>query len=308
MRRILRPGPADAGSRIDRYLAVSCEAEGLSRSYLQKLLKTGKVLADGSPVKASYRLSGAERAVELEVPDPKEPEIQARPMDLDILYEDADILIVNKPRGMVVHPAAGHSDDTLVNGLMEHCRGDLSGINGVLRPGIVHRIDRDTSGILVVCKNDRSHARVAEQLKAHTVSRVYRAVVCGVLKEEEGTVDAPIGRNPADRKKMAVRPDGGRRAVTHYRVLERFTGYTYVECRLETGRTHQIRVHMAYIRHPVLGDAVYGPARNPFRLEGQVLHAGTLGLVHPTTGEYMEFEAPLPDYFRQLLDRLRKMQ
>ncbi len=292
------------GLRIDRYL--SARYGEWSRSYLQKLLKSGLVTVNGDAVKASYKVSAGD-AVVCMVPEVRTLEIEAREMPLDILYEDEDILLVNKPKGMVVHPAAGHTDDTLVNGLMAHCRGQLSGINGVMRPGIVHRIDRDTTGILIVCKNDMAHASIAGQLKEHSITRRYQAVVCGVIQEEEGTVDAPIGRHPADRKKMAVDVKNGRRAVTHYRVLERFRGYTYIECRLETGRTHQIRVHMSSIHHPLLGDAVYGPAKCPFALEGQTLHAGVIGFCHPRTGEYMEFYAPLPEYFTQLLDKLRKM-
>ena len=227
-------------------------------------------------------------------------------MDLDILYEDEDILLVNKPKNMVVHPAAGHYTGTLVNGLMAHCRGNLSGINGVLRPGIVHRIDKDTTGVLIVCKNDRAHQSIADQLKVHSITSKYYAIVHGSLKEEEGTVDAPIGRHPTDRKKMAVNYKNGKPAVTHYRVLKRLRGYTLIECRLETGRTHQIRVHMASIGHPLLGDTVYGPAKCPVSgLEGQTLHAGVLGIVHPRTGEYMEFTAPMPEYFKELLEKLQ---
>lgn len=223
---------------------------------------------------------------------------------MDILYEDSDVIVVNKPKGMVVHPSAGHYSGTLVNGLMFHCRDSLSGINGVLRPGIVHRIDMDTTGALIVCKNDKAHEFIAAQLKEHSITRRYRAIVNGIIREDEGTVDAPIGRHPIERKKMAVNEKNGKTAVTHYRVLERFAGYTYIECRLETGRTHQIRVHMASIRHPLLGDAVYGPARCPFKLQGQVLHAMVIGFIHPTTGTYMEFTAPLPDYFEKLLEKL----
>ncbi len=288
--------------RIDRYLAET--DGGLSRAYFQKLLKAGEVLVDGKAVKAKHLVSPGER-IEFEVPEASEPVIGAREMDLDILYEDGDVLLVNKPKGMVVHPAAGHTDDTLVNGLMAHCRGQLSGINGVLRPGIVHRIDRDTTGILIVCKNDLAHRAIAAQLRDHTITRRYQAIVCGVLPEEEGTIDAPVGRHPADRKKMCVNRENGKEAVTHYRVLERFSDYTYIECRLETGRTHQIRVHMSSIRHPLLGDTVYGPAKCPFPLQGQTLHAGVLGFVHPRTGEYMEFHAPLPAYFAELLETLR---
>lgn len=305
MKQRLQVKPEESGLRIDRYLAETCGEH--SRSFLQKLLKAGEVFVCGSAVKASYRVSDGD-LVEFEIPEAEEPEIAAREMDLDIIYEDEDILLVNKPKGMVVHPAAGHTDDTLVNGLMAHCQGQLSGINGVQRPGIVHRIDRDTTGILIVCKNDLAHNSIAQQLKDHTITRRYQAVVCGVVKEDEGVVDAPIGRHPSDRKKMAVNVKNGRRAVTHYRVLKRFASYTYIECRLETGRTHQIRVHMSSIHHPVLGDPVYGPARCPFPLKGQTLHAGVLGFIHPRTGEYMEFTAPLPAYFADLLEKLEKMK
>ena len=243
--------------------------------------------------------------IELEVPEAVEPEIVPEEMDLDILYEDSDIILIKKPKGMVVHPAAGHYSGTLVNGLMAHCRADLSGINGVMRPGIVHRIDMDTTGVLIVCKNDMAHNSIAEQLKVHSITRKYYAVVHGVMKEDEGTVSGPIGRHPVDRKKMCINEKNGRDAVTHYRVLERFRQFTYVECRLETGRTHQIRAHMASIGHPLLGDAVYGPAKCPYKLTGQTLHAGVLGIVHPRTGEYMEFTAPLPEYFEELLRKLR---
>ena len=293
-----------SGVRIDRYLAQADQS--LSRSYLQKLLKNGEVLADGLPVKPNYKLA-AGVTIEFELPEAAEPEITAREMPLDIIYEHEDVLLVNKPKGMVVHPAAGHTDDTLVNGLMAHCAGQLSGINGVMRPGIVHRIDRDTTGLLIVCKNDLAHNSIAGQLKEHTITRRYQTIVCGVMRDDEGLIDAPIGRHPTERKKMAVNVKNGRRAVTHYRVLERFRDYTYLECRLETGRTHQIRVHMSSIHHPVLGDSVYGPAKCPFSLEGQTLHAGVLGFIHPRTGEYMEFQAPLPDYFVNLLEKLRKM-
>ena len=228
-------------------------------------------------------------------------------MPLDILYEDEDVILINKPKGMVVHPAAGHYEGTLVNGLMHHCREQLSGINGVMRPGIVHRIDMDTTGVLIVCKNDLAHNSIAEQLKVHSITRKYYAVVFGSLKDDEGTIRAPIGRHPNDRKKMSINSKNGKDAVTHYKVLERFHGYTLVECRLETGRTHQIRVHMASIGHPLLGDQVYGPAKQPFRLQGQTLHAGVLGFLHPRTGEYMEFSAPLPKYFEELLEKLRRL-
>ncbi|MFR2773006.1 MAG: RluA family pseudouridine synthase [Clostridium sp.] len=292
------------GERIDKYLSEACC--GLTRSYLQKLLKSQLVEVDGKAVKNSYRVSAGE-TVELEVPEAVEPEIEAEPIPLDILYEDKDIILINKPKGMVVHPAAGHYSQTLVNGLMYHCRGELSGINGVMRPGIVHRIDMDTTGVLVVCKNDFAHNSIAEQLKVHSITRKYYAIVHGVIGEDEGTVDAPIGRHPVDRKKMSINYKNGKHAVTHYRVLERFKQFTYVECQLETGRTHQIRVHMASLNHPLLGDSVYGPSKCPFKLQGQTLHAGVLGIIHPRTGEYMEFSAPLPEYFENLLEKLRKI-
>ncbi|UEB77379.1 RluA family pseudouridine synthase [Clostridium sp. M62/1] len=297
--------PAEAqGVRIDKFLSEACD--GLSRSYLQKLLKSELVEVDKRTVKNSYKLSAGEK-IEFEVPEAAEPEIKAEDIPLDIIYEDSDIILVNKPKGMVVHPAAGHYSQTLVNGLMYHCRDGLSGINGVLRPGIVHRIDMDTTGVLIVCKNDFAHNAIAEQLKVHSITRKYFAIVHGVIQEDEGTVDAPIGRHPVDRKKMSINRKNGKEAVTHYRVLERFRQFTYVECQLETGRTHQIRVHMASIGHPLLGDSVYGPSKIPFKLQGQTLHAGVLGIVHPRTGNYMEFSAPLPEYFSELLDKLRKI-
>lgn len=295
----------EGGVRIDRYLSE--QMENLSRSYLQKILKDGGVLVNGKPVKSNYKVA-AKDEICLEIPDAVEPEIEAEEMDLDILYEDADIILVNKPKGMVVHPAAGHYTGTLVNGLMYHCKEDLSGINGVLRPGIVHRIDMDTTGVLIVCKNDKAHNSIAEQLKVHSITRTYYAIVHGVLKEDEGTILAPIGRHPIDRKKMSINEKNGKDAVTHYHVLERFRHYTYISCNLETGRTHQIRVHMASLGHPLVGDYVYGPAKCPFSgLQGQTLHAGVLGIQHPTTNEYMEFRAPLPEYFVELLDKLRKI-
>lgn len=291
--------------RIDKYLSL--QFEDLSRSYLQKILKDGGVFVNGKPVKSNYKVAGGDR-ISLEVPEAVEPEILAEEMELNILYEDRDIILINKPKGMVVHPAAGHFSGTLVNGLMAHCRGDLSGINGVMRPGIVHRIDMDTTGVLIVCKNDKAHNAIAEQLKVHSITRKYYAIVHGVLKEDSGTVNAPIGRHPTDRKKMCINEKNGKPAVTHYRVLERFSRYTYVECQLETGRTHQIRVHMASIGHPLLGDQVYGPAKPGFGgLQGQTLHAGVLGIIHPSTSQYMEFSAPLPAYFQDLLEKLRRM-
>ncbi len=290
------------GDRIDRFLAEKCE--DLSRSFLQKLLKSGQVFVNGKTVKASYRVMEGDEAV-FEVPDAIEPEILPENIPLDILYEDQDVIVVNKPKGMVVHPAAGHYTGTLVNALMYHCREDLSGINGVLRPGIVHRIDMDTTGAIIACKNDLAHSSIAAQLKEHSITRRYEAIVHGVLKEDEGTINAPIGRSPKDRKKMAVHVPGGKPAVTHYRVLDHYQNFTHIECRLETGRTHQIRVHMASLGHPLLGDQVYGPSKCPYKLQGQTLHAGVLGFLHPRTGAYMEFTAPLPDYFRHLLDILK---
>lgn len=287
--------------RIDRYLSE--QSDDLSRSYLQKLVKDGAVCVDGKAVKSNYKVAAGEM-VTLDVPEAVEPEIVPEKMDLDILYEDSDIILINKPKGMVVHPAAGHYTGTLVNGLIYHCREDLSGINGVMRPGIVHRIDMDTTGVLIACKNDMAHNSIAGQLKEHSITRKYFAVVHGVLKAEEGTVNAPIGRHPVDRKKMSINEKNGREAITHYRVLERFRQFTYVECQLETGRTHQIRVHMASIGHPLLGDTVYGPAKSPYKLQGQTLHAGVLGIIHPRSGEYMEFSAPLPRYFEELLIKL----
>jgi 23S rRNA pseudouridine1911/1915/1917 synthase len=292
----------EAGIRIDRYLSDQCSQ--VSRSYLQKLLKEEAVLVNQKPVKSNYKVGSLDK-IQLFIPEAVELEIEAEDMPLDIIYEDRDIILINKPKGMVVHPAAGHYNGTLVNGLMAHCKEDLSGINGVMRPGIVHRIDMDTTGALIVCKNDVAHNSIAEQLKEHSITRKYFAVVHGVLKQDEGTVSAPIGRHPVDRKKMSINEKNGREAVTHYRVLERYRQFTYVECQLETGRTHQIRVHLASIGHPLLGDSVYGPAKSPYRLNGQTLHAGILGIIHPRTGEYMEFTAPLPDYFEDLLRKLR---
>ena len=293
------------GERIDKFL--SCRLEEVSRSYIQKLIKEGHVSLNGKPVKANYKL-GAGDEISVEIPEAKEPDILPEDIPLDILYEDQDILVVNKPKGMVVHPAAGHYSGTLVNALMYHCKDSLSGINGVMRPGIVHRIDMDTTGSLLVCKNDEAHRILAEQLKEHTIRREYHAIVYGNIKEDTGTVDAPIGRHPTDRKKMSINHKNGKQAVTHYEVLERFGNFTYIRCRLETGRTHQIRVHMASLHHPLLGDEVYGPSsRPPFPgLKGQVLHAKILGIYHPATGEYMEFDAPLPQYFVDLLQKLRR--
>lgn len=287
--------------RIDKCLSLLMDT--LSRSYIQKLIKEDNVLVNNKVVKANYRVK-ADDEVSFYLPKSIEPEILPQDIPLDVLYEDEDVIIINKPKGMVVHPAAGHYKDTLVNGLLYHCKDSLSGINGVMRPGIVHRIDMNTTGSLIVCKNDLSHNHIAAQLKEHSVTRKYHAIVYGVLKDDFGTIDKPIGRSDADRKKMAVNAKNGRNAVTHYKVLQRFDKYTYIECQLETGRTHQIRVHMASIGHPLLGDDVYSTRSCPFKLEGQTLHAKTIGFIHPKTMEYLEIEAPLPNYFVHLLDIL----
>jgi 23S rRNA pseudouridine1911/1915/1917 synthase len=314
--------------RIDAFLAS--ELPDYSRSYIQKLIKSGSCLLNGSQVKAGYRLRDGDEIV-LTVPESREPEILPEDIPLDILYEDDDILVVNKPQGMVVHPAAGHFEHTLVNALLYHCKGHLSGINGVMRPGIVHRIDKDTSGVLVVCKSDRAHKALSAQFAVHSITRRYRAIcqgnftslpdekiyargLCHVVCESvpEGReaekcfrIEGAIGRSPKDRKKMAVVPEeNGKRAVTHVSVLQTLNGYSYIECELETGRTHQIRVHLSTIGHPILGDPLYGPSQSPVKgLEGQTLHAMVLGFIHPVSGEYVEFQAPLPDYFSDLLKR-----
>lgn len=288
--------------RIDRFLA---QLQSLSRSYIQKMMKEEAVKVNGVPVKGSYRIK-TDDLVEFMLPEAVEPDIAPEDIPLDILYEDRDMIVVNKPKGMVVHPAAGHYSGTLVNALLYHCGAELSGINGVLRPGIVHRIDRDTTGSVIACKNDAAHGSIAAQLKEHSVNRKYHAICHGVLKADEGTIDRPVGRHPIDRKKMAVNEKNGKQAVTHYRVLKRFKEYTYVECALETGRTHQIRVHMASIGHPLLGDDVYSSRKCPFHLQGQTLHAKILGFRHPASGEYIETDAPLPEYFRHLLEILQE--
>lgn len=289
--------------RIDKYLTEHLKEQ--SRSYIQKLIKDGSVLVNNKIVKANYKVQTADQLT-IEIPELTEPDIIAENIPLDILYEDADVLVINKPKGMVVHPSAGHYTQTVVNAVMFHCKDNLSGINGVLRPGIVHRIDMDTTGAIVICKNDIAHQHLAEQLKIHSITRKYRAIVHGNIKEDCGTIEGDIGRHPIDRKKMAINPKNGKPAITHYKVLERFGKYTYIECQLETGRTHQIRVHMSSKGHPLLGDQMYGPAKCPFSLQGQCLHAMVLGFEHPTKGEYVEFEAPLPEYFMQLLQNLRK--
>ncbi len=284
--------------RIDK--CISTLIDSLSRAFIQKMIKEGNVKVNGKAVKGSYRVKTDDEVFFL-LPEAKEPDIEPENIPLDIIYEDQDVIVVNKPKGMVVHPAAGHYSGTLVNALLYHCGSELSGINGVMRPGIVHRIDMDTTGSVIACKNDKAHNCIAKQLKEHTVNRRYHAICYGVLKEDEGVIDKPIGRHPTDRKKMAVNEKNGKRAVTHYRVLKRFQGYTYIECVLETGRTHQIRVHMASIGHPLLGDAVYSDRKCPFKLTGQTLHAKILGFVHPSTGQYVETDAPLPEYFTHLL-------
>lgn len=290
----------NAGERIDK--ALSTIQSEWSRSQIANWISEGIVKVNGEEVKAKYKVKEGD-TIEIDVPEPEELEIVPEDLNLEIVYEDEDVLVVNKPKGMVVHPAPGHTAGTLVNGLMYHCK-DLSGINGVLRPGIVHRIDKDTSGLLMVAKNDNAHHSLVEQLVNKTVTRKYTALVHGHIAHDKGTIDAPIGRDPKDRQKQAV-VDNGKHAVTHFNVLERFGNYTLVECRLETGRTHQIRVHMNYIGYPLVGDPKYGPKKT-IDFGGQVLHAGVLGFVHPTTGEYLEFEAPLPDDFVSLLEQLRK--
>ena len=291
---------SDENIRIDKYLAVSLPDK--SRSYYQKAIDGGFVLVNSKQVKSKYQTKlGDEIVVSIE--PVKEIDIVPEDIPIEILYEDDDVIVVNKPKGMVVHPAPGHYTGTLVNGLMYHCKDSLSGINGEIRPGIVHRIDMNTTGSLLVCKNDKAHNDIAAQIKVHSVNRIYKGIVVGNFKEMEGTVDAPIGRNPKDRKKMAVVPDG-REAITHFAVLEQYKGYAYVQFKLETGRTHQIRVHMAHIGHPLLGDDVYGkPVKN---LQGQTLHAQTIGFIQPSTKEYVEVNAPLPAYFEEQLEKLRK--
>ena len=291
------------GERLDAFLA---RCAGLTRSAAQKLIEQGQVTLNGRPGKKNDRLNPGDR-VTFTVPEAKPVDIPARDIPLDIVYEDEDVLVINKPKGLVVHPAAGHQEDTLVNGLL-YAKGDsLSGINGELRPGIVHRIDKDTSGLLAVAKNDLAHTVLASQLKDHTMARTYDAIVCGSFREDAGTVDAPIGRHPTDRKKMCVTQRGSKPAVTHWEVVERFRGYTHIRCHLETGRTHQIRVHMAYIGHPLLGDTVYGHKKSELGQDSQCLHASSLCFRHPRDGRPVMVFAPLPDYFQQVLEKLRKL-
>lgn len=291
---------ADAGRRLDAWLAALPEI-GLTRSAVQQLAERGQITRNGKAAKKNEKIQAGD-TVSVSIPEPEPLDVQPQNIPLEIVYEDAALLVVNKPKGMVVHPAPGHPDGTLVNALLYHCAGQLSGINGVIRPGIVHRIDRDTSGLLIVAKTDRAHLSLAEQIAVHSFSREYEAVVCGRLKEPEGTVHAPIGRDPRDRQKMCVIAANSKDAVTHYRVLAQFERHAHIRCRLETGRTHQIRVHMKYIGHPVYGDAVYGKAEKG--IEGQCLHAKTIGFVHPVTGEYLAFDSPLPDYFTAVLRRV----
>ena len=292
------------GERLDAFLARS--ADNLSRSAAQKLIEDGFVTVDGGKAKKNDKLKlGA--AVKYSIPEAKPVDITPTEMDLEIVYEDEDVLVINKPKGLVVHPAPGHSDDTLVNGLLYAMGDDLSGINGELRPGIVHRIDKDTSGLLAVAKNDLAHTMLASQLKDHSMHRVYEAIVCGSFREDSGTVDAPIGRHPSDRKKMCVTQRNSREAVTHWEVVARYRGYTHIRCRLETGRTHQIRVHMAHIGHPILGDTVYGHKSKELGQDSQCLHAGTLCFAHPRDGRPVMVFAPLPEYFQKVLEKLQKM-
>ncbi len=300
-----RIGEEEAGERIDAYLAS--RLDGKSRSYIQKLITGGTVMRNGRICKPSVRLT-EDDVVEITLPDPVPLEAQPEEMPLSIVYEDDDLLVVDKPKGLSVHPGAGHPDHTLVNGLLYHCAGRLSGINGVERPGIVHRIDKDTSGLLVVCKNDAAHRSIAAQLAAHTIHRRYFGITCGVPSPDRGTVESMIGRDPNMRLRMAADVAGGKRAVTHYETDEILPGHALCRFRLETGRTHQIRVHMAKLHHPLLGDTLYGAPKEPFHTEGQTLHAGELGFVHPTTGEYLEFTAPLPEYFTRILKILRNLR
>ena len=295
--------PADAGQRLDRWLAGQAGAP--SRSALQGLMEAGFVRRNGAPANKKDKLAAGD-CITLTLPDPQPIEAQPQNIPLDIVYEDDHLLVVNKPKGMVVHPAPGNPDGTLVNALLYHCRGQLSGVGGAIRPGIVHRIDKDTSGLLVVAKDDATHQGLSEQMAVHSIHRVYHAVVYGNLKEDAGTIEAPIGRDPRDRKRMAVTDRNSKRACTHWQVLERFGRFTYIACRLETGRTHQIRVHMAYIGHPLAGDAVYGPRSVIRELQGQCLHAKELGFLHPITGQALYFDSPLPAYFTNYLGRLRK--
>lgn len=296
---------SDADRRLDVWLTSKLTGD-FSRSFIAKLIEDGNCTVGGRTVKTGYKLKQGDN-IEVNIPEPKVLDVKPEQIPLDIIYEDNDIIVINKRRGMVVHPAAGNYSGTLVNALLTHCEGSLSDINGVIRPGIVHRIDKDTSGVLVIAKNNAAHSFLSEKLKDHDIQRVYVAIVEGVIREDSGKIDAPIGRHPVDRKKMAVNVKNGRRAVTHFKVLERFSEVTLIECRLETGRTHQIRVHMSYIGHPLVGDTVYGRAKQKYDIEGQALHARLLGFVHPTTKEYVEFQAEPPKEFNDLLEKLREI-
>ncbi len=292
----------DASVRIDKY--ISEHIEDLSRSYIQNIIQKGLVKVNDKKVKSNYKVNLSD-VINIEIPEPEKLKVEAENIPIDIVYEDEDLLLVNKPQGMVVHPAPGNYTGTLVNALMYHCGDNLSAINGVIRPGIVHRIDKDTSGLLIVAKNNNAHVKLAEQIKAHTVTRKYITLVYSNIKEEKGTIDLPIGRHPVDRKKMTVTSKNSRNAITHFKVLERLNDYTYIQCKLETGRTHQIRVHMNHIGHPIVADPVYGRKKDKYKLNGQVLHAKLLGFIHPRTGEYMEFEVEPPEYFMKVLNTLR---
>lgn len=295
---------SQVGERIDKVITSYCGE--YSRSFIQKLVKDGKVMVNDKIIKSNYRVEEQDK-ISFIIPEPVELDILPEKIELDILYEDNDIIVINKGKGMVVHPAVGHYSGTIVNGLLYHCKNQLSGINGVMRPGIVHRIDKNTTGVIVACKNDKAHHFIAEQLKVHSITRKYRAIVWNTLNVSSGIIDAPIGRHPTDRKKMAINERNGKHAITHYHLLDNMAGkFAYIECQLETGRTHQIRVHLASIHHPLLGDDVYGSGKSTYKLEGQTLHAMVLGFIHPTTKKYIEFEAPLPSYFREILDRLQK--
>jgi len=299
----LTANPEEKGRRLDQFLAETLEE--LTRSAAQRLAEDGQVLLNGKPLKKNYKMGGSE-TIEVRLPDPEPIDAIPQNIPLDIAYEDDDLLVINKPKGMVVHPAPGNPDGTVVNAVLYHCGDSLSGIGGAFRPGIVHRIDKDTSGLLMIAKHDKAHLYLSEQLKDHTLARTYEAVVIGSLKEDRGTVDAPIGRSPKDRKKMAIVPDG-RRAVTHYEVIARYPGYTHIRCKLETGRTHQIRVHMASLGHPIAGDQVYGPAKSKYDLQGQCLHARTLTFLHPSDGQPRLVESELPAYFTDFLHKLGRM-
>ncbi len=291
------------GERLDKFLSIIYPDQ--SRSFFQKIIKDNKILVNDKLEKANYRIK-CDDIINITIPDAVETQIVPEDIPIDIIYEDDDVLIVNKPKGMVVHPSAGHYTGTLVNAIMYHCKDSLSGINGEIRPGIVHRIDMDTTGSLIVCKNDESHINIARQIKDHTVNRIYEGIVIGNLKDDEGTIEGPIGRHPIDRKKMCINEKNGKPAITHYKVLERFGNYTYAQFKLETGRTHQIRVHMSSIGHPLLGDTLYSSGKSAFKnLQGQTLHAKTIGFIHPRTNEYVEFSAPLPNYFEKLLNQLK---